>query len=76
MRAPRPARFAPEGVDGGRRSGGGDDPGVLPGDVAVRARLRAGRTGVEVSLGYAVGLLLALLLLAYLFYALLEPERF
>ncbi len=28
------------------------------------------------SLGYAVGLLLALLLLVYLAYALLKPERF
>jgi K+-transporting ATPase KdpF subunit len=41
-------------------------------DPASESRGREG----TMSLGYAVGLLLALLLLVYLAYALLKPERF
>ena len=39
-------------------------------------RASSGSNGVSMSLEYVVGLLLSLLLLAYLMYALLKPERF
>jgi K+-transporting ATPase KdpF subunit len=44
--------------------------------VALRARLRAALKEIPMNLEYVVGLLLSLLLLAYLGYALLKPERF
>lgn len=44
--------------------------------MALRSRLRAGLREIAVSLEYVVGLLLSVLLLAYLAYALLKPEKF
>ncbi len=40
------------------------------------ARRRSGLTEAGMSVEYAVGILLSVLLLAYLAYALLKPERF
>ncbi len=49
---------------------------LLPPLVALRARLRSGLGRQDMSLEYAVGILLSVLMLAYLAYALLRPERF
>jgi K+-transporting ATPase KdpF subunit len=51
------------------------DGGFLPDLVALRPSLRAD-IGAAMDLEHGIGLILSILLLAYLGYALLNPERF